>query len=112
MGLPARIYTEAGKGYDCTNGGWSSRYLQVCIVNAEGPFEPDDEHPAVLVRKHRTVNALHVVSQEDLDNGKWTMFGGNFLYCSDSRFGELCRRILCDPDAYIGAVQIHDRIEQ
>ena len=111
MGLTARIYRDVSDTYDCTMNGWSVRYTNVCIVNAEGPFEPDDDHPAVLVRKHPRANALHVVSQIDADSGKWTMFGGNFLACSDSRFGELCRRLLRDPNAYIGAVQIHDRIE-
>jgi len=112
MGLIAYVYRQADDNYDCTMNGWSSRFTRVCVVNAEGPFEPSDDCPAVEVVKHRTMKALHVVSVKDKESGKWTMFGGNYLACSDSRFSELCRK-LTGEGAYtgFGAISIHDRIE-
>jgi len=119
MGLIASVYRNADDR-DCTLHGWSSKaygFDSVCVVNADGPFEPDEKHPAVLVVRHRTMNTLHAVSKHHLDTGKWTMMGGNFLYTSDSRFGELCRKLLQEggvksPTHFnYGAVPIHDRVE-
>lgn len=125
MGLHAAIYRATDR-MDCTLNGWSSRFTHVCVVNASGPFEPDENHPAVLIRRHRTMPALHIVSVADHESGKWTMFGGNFLYSSDSRFAEACNDIMMHgndwptkPDGRysipshmsFGAINIHDRIE-
>ena len=95
---------------DCTLRGWSSRFDQVCVVNADGPFDPSDEYPAVVIVPHRTVKgAIHAVSVEHHEAKKWTMFGGNYLASSDSRFWELCERL--GASRYHGAVAIHDRVE-
>jgi hypothetical protein len=119
MGLIASVYRNADDR-DCTLHGWSSKaygFDSVCVVNADGPFEPDEKHPAVLVVRHRTMNTLHAVSKHHFDNKTWTMMGGNFLYTSDSRFGELCRKLLEEggvrsPSHFsYGAVPIHDRVE-
>lgn len=125
MGLHAEIY-RTPDGTDCTLRGWSSRFTHVCVVNADGPFEPDERHPAVLIRRHRSMPALHVVSVQHFEAGQWTMFGGNFLYSSDSRFGEACRQILIYGNSgagkpapvysiphhmCFGAINIHDRVE-
>jgi hypothetical protein len=42
----ASVYRSAEFG-DCTNGGISSRYSRLCIINVDGPFSPDAETPAV-----------------------------------------------------------------
>jgi hypothetical protein len=39
------------------------------------------------------------------------MFGGNYASSSDSRFGEAGRNMLEQPEAFIGAIPIHDRYE-
>lgn len=103
---------------DYTNRGWSRRINQVVVVNAEGPFEPTVDRPGVVIVRHRTVDALHAVSVEHHESGKWTMAGGNFLYSCDSRFGELCVRLLREGGVNFksghfgyGAVSIHDRVE-
>lgn len=126
MGIIANVYRtghsdENGlmRPSDCTMNGWSSLYDRVCVVNAEGPFEPDLNHPAVIVKRHRTMLSLHVVSVDDMESNRWTMFGGNYLACSDSRFGELCRKLLNEEPGGmkhnrffgIGAISIHDRVE-
>ena len=112
MGLMATIYRSADSNYDCTNNGWSVNFSRVCIVNAEGPFEPTDDCPGVVVQKHRTMKSIHAVSVADLDRKVWTMFGGNLLHCSDSRFGNLVAELLGPDYQYaFGAVKIHDRVE-
>ena len=134
MGIHASIYRSGklranpGGGLltpdDCTLNGWSGNYGfdHVCVVNAEGPFEPDAKHPAVLIVRHRqeNFNTLHAVSVAHHEAKKWTMMGGNFLYSSDSRFGELCVRLMAEGRCGIqtnavhwspGAVAIHDRVE-
>lgn len=129
MGIIARVY-RSGKSDehglmtpdDSTMNGWSRLYDSVCVINADGPFEPDANRPAVKIVRHATMHSLHAISVEDEISGKWTMFGGNFLHGSDSRFGELCRRLLMydrrgkhypqyENFYGIGAVSIHDRIE-
>lgn len=114
MGLIANVYRRAGDTYDCTAGGWSSRVNQVIIENASGPFIPESytEYMPVRLIKHPTMNALHVKSVADLDAGRWTMFGGNYIACSDSRFGELIAQLLGPQYQYAcGAIPIHDRFE-
>jgi hypothetical protein len=111
MGLIAQVYRPAGFP-DCTNNGWSARFDRVCIVNAEGPFEPSEDCPGVIVQKHRTMKSIHAVSVADAESGKWTMFGGNVLSMSDSRLGELVAELLGKDFQYAwGAIKIHDRIE-
>lgn len=104
---------------DCTNNGWSNNYDEVVVVNAEGPFDPTPDRPGVLLVPHRSVISIHAVLVEHAeDNGVWTMAGGNFLTSSDSRFGELCKRLIIEAGMQptsrhfgYGAVSIHDRIE-
>ncbi len=117
MGITAYVY-RCADGRDCTLLGWSSKFTRVCVINAEGPSDPDDDCPAVVMVRHRTMPALHVVSLKDQASGRWTMMGGNFLHSSDSRFGELCRRLMEEGGRYtlpthmfFGAIPIHDRIE-
>lgn len=121
MGLIANVFRQVDQQLadgsatmqDCTNGGWSSRYNQVCIVNANGPFEPNGHRPAVMLVRHPAPTIVHVfaVLRHHHENNEWTQMGGNFLYTSDSRFGELVCDLLGDKNAFVGAVPIHDRIE-
>lgn len=112
MGLIANVYRTTGR--DCSLLGWSSKHDRVIITNASGPFDPEKypEYEAVRIVKHRTMHTVHAVSEKDLASGRWTMFGGNLLSCSDSRFGELIAEILGEQYQYaVKAVAIHDRIE-
>jgi len=109
MGLTVSILRDPlGDG---TNGGVSSTPIRACVVNIPGPFEPDDRHPAlILIDRGRYGKVLYPAHKKD---GRWTqltpsdkvgpMFGGNFAYSSDSRFG--------DAVGFYGAVPIHDRFE-
>lgn len=121
MGICAYIYRtgtcrgqEMGlmKVDDFTNAGWSSGhgFDRVCVVNAEGPFDPSDDCPAVMLVPHRTLKgAIHAVSLHHHETGQHTMMGGNYLASSDSRFWELCERL--GASRFHGAVAIHDRVE-
>ena len=113
MGITAYVYRHPSE-IDCTLNGWSQRFDRVCVVNAEGPSEPSEDCPAVILERHRTLkNAIHAVSVEDKESGKWLMAGGNFLFSCDSRFSEAVARILGnDLFRFHGAVSIHDRIER
>lgn len=111
MGIHAYVYrSDLG---DCTNGGISSKAKGLTIVNANGPFEPDDNHPAAMLVSH--VNHAVIRPAEKDSEGvyhpvnKWWMFGGNYAATSDSRFGEAVERLL--GRKFYGAVPIHDRCE-
>ncbi|MCA1571177.1 MAG: SWIM zinc finger domain-containing protein [Chloroflexi bacterium] len=49
MGIRAEIYKSANFA-DCSNGGVSSFFDTVTIVNIDGPFEPTDDAPPVLLQ--------------------------------------------------------------
>lgn len=104
MGLLASIFRSDDR--DFSNGGISSRYKQVCIVNVEGPFEPSDTAPGVFLVKG-PMNSLHLVP--DRCQEKWTMMGGCFVHTSDSRFSRAAEKLL--GHGWYGAVALHDRVE-
>ena len=111
MGIVAYIYkSDLG---DCTNGGFSSKVREVCIVNASGPFKPSDECPAVVLESGYngpfTNDCVRAVSIADKEDGEWLMHGGNFLHTSDSRFGDLIEELTGRKN--IGPIAIHDRKE-
>jgi hypothetical protein len=115
MGLHISVYRNAewADGTDCTNGGLSSKYTSLCVVNAEGPFEPSAQSPAVLLDNHYK-NSVRLIPAEKVGGvwkpikGHWQM-GGNYGATSDSRFGELIERL--GGVRFYGAVAIHDRKE-
>jgi len=102
QGLSVDVFRH---GTDSTNGGISGKVdsftlLDDSIENA--PFEPSEKSPAIkLVR--RTIGDRVYVHAEPLEecpsNKIGYMFGGNFIFTSDSRF----------PNDY--PIPIHDRSE-
>jgi hypothetical protein len=106
MGMLASVFRNPLG--DCTNDGLSSKYSTVVIVNVPGPFKPDDKYPAVQLELcYGNVIAKPVVN--DSEYKPWFMFGGNFLYTSDSRFRETLEEML--GHKFYGAIPIHDRVE-
>lgn len=76
---------------DSTSGGVSSRASSVVLIGAEGPFEPSDTLPALYLGKWKgQLIALPtkpmLYASGDVFSPEQFMFGGNFLYTSDSRF--------------------------
>lgn len=119
MGLNVSVYRAADR-QDCTNGGISSRFSTLCVMNVEGPFNPSDRAAPVVLRKHPTMNAVHLVpAYFNVKEQRWEpvpghfMMGGNYGATSDSRFGDTVRRMYgIEYTAYIcSAVSIHDRQE-
>lgn len=88
--------------YDCTNGGISSTHDQFILIGEEVPgvFEPHEKTPALKLVK-RIIFGKEYIHAEPLNEpeGIGWMFGGNFIYSSDSRF----------PNKY--PIPVHDRQE-
>lgn len=114
MGLIIDVY-RTGRG-DCTGGGVSAKHQELTVVNVDGPFDPNDDRPAVaLIDGHRAGDKIvvRVINcADDGDEPEWQqftpggvgpMFGGNYAGSSDGRW---CREV-----GFSGAVPIHDRYE-
>lgn len=119
MGLFAQIYKH--KGQDCSICGLSSKTDNVVIVNADGPFEPDAEAPAVLLIQgpghgRERIGANIVAVPAVYVDGQWVektnsaacrMCGGTFVHSCDTRFGEAVQAL----GGGRGPVSLHDRFE-
>lgn len=84
-GMFAEVYRN-GDNYDCTMGGFSSTHNRVLLVGPNVPkiFSPYENTPIVEIVEFdfRGETSLRIK-----EVGKpCGMFGGNFLYSSDSRF--------------------------
>jgi len=108
MGLRVKVYRDNGP--DCSNNGPSVFFDNFTVVNIDGPFEPDNTAPAVLLIDKREAGRPNpkLVPADDYGNGAWLMFGGNYAGTSDSRFGEAMQKLT---GFGTDIVKIHDRIE-
>lgn len=105
MGLIVKVLRSATGG-DCTNGGLSSKFAELVIVDpaVDEVFAATETRPALrLVR--RTFGKreyIHAEPMSDVPAGcvGW-MFGGNFVTSSDSRISEI--------NQY--PIPVHDRYE-
>ena len=104
MGLNVNVYKSI---YDCTLNGMTSRHDQLCLINVDGPFNPDNDKPAALLVPGNLPNTVKIIPANVNEDKTWVMFGGNFAYSSDARFNNAVEKIA----GYRGAVSIHDRIE-
>jgi hypothetical protein len=99
-GLLVEVYR--GK-FESTNGGVSSFHDTLLLVGDGVPeiFEESYEHPTVKLMTRNVGGRVYKYVQPLMgENDKtWFMFGGNFVYTSDSRF----------PNTY--PLSIHDRVE-
>lgn len=106
MGLPVSVYRHSK--YDATNGGISSKFTELTVINAEGPFEPTEDRPAVMLVKN-PYDSVVIKAVSDIEAGHWCMMGGNYAATSDSRFREAIEKMT--GHRFYGAVPIHDRVE-
>lgn len=99
-GLIVTVYKPAD-GMDCTNGGETARFQKFVATGKgiEGPFEPSAEMPEMKILPRLGGLGGYRAVPASIPEGKWTMFGGNFIYTSDSRF----------PSRY--PIPVHDRVE-
>lgn len=102
-GLSVYVYRENALG-DSTNGGISSKHDRLILVGSGIPeiFEADEDTPAVKLVK-RFIGGREYIHAEPVEwKGEGEIkgiFGGNFIYTSDSRF----------PSDY--PIPLHDRQE-
>jgi hypothetical protein len=113
MGLIVEVYRGA-RGHDCTNHGISSRYDELCLMNVDGPFEPNELNVAPAWLDSHYPGCARIIPAIK-KNGVWVpypespMYGGNVACTSDSRFSEAVEKLL--GHNWYGAVKIHDRFE-
>jgi len=110
-GLLVNVYRNTSYG-DCSNKGITSKYNEFLLIDEDeniGPFEVSDNCPTLKLVKRKLGTYtndkkgeyyLHAVPVNG-DGKKVTggMFGGNFIYTSDSRFPS------------VGPIPVHDRFE-
>ena len=107
------VYIYRNSLGDCTNDGLSSKmdHLPLVVLDRDETEESainsltaDGKNPneyLVLVRRELWGENRDYI--KPLTEKRWVMFGGNFAYSSDSRFGQ-----------FTGShqpIQIHDRVE-
>lgn len=98
--LPVNVYTTGG--YDCTAGGVTHRMPERLVVPCEDGHISEEEVAArgyIVLETGTAGGAMHFKPRGVKG---WTMFGGNFVYTSDSRFSKKYGR---------HPVHVHDRIE-
>ena len=108
-GLHVEFYRPASHDNKTSNR-TSDRYTEAILVG-DGVFGPCDTDvdesaktlPILIYRNYTTpgihkIQMIHAVPLELRNAGKHTMFGGNFIYTSDSRF----------PQRF--PIPVHDRV--
>lgn len=117
MGLIVDVYRSARRdNIDCTNGGISSKHVELTLVNVSGPFDPNEDRPAAMLVKgnvpgHVRIVPAKLVNGEYVEDTRWWMMGGNYASTSDSRLGEAIAKLIGTQYRFFGAVAVHDRHE-
>jgi hypothetical protein len=112
MGIYASIYArQNGEPHDPLSVLPRSAFA-VFVANASGPFDvsvdPMAEPPVMIeVGPYNSIKAVPL--DENGVPRRDVMFGGRYIGCSDSRFGDLCELLL--GHRFYGAVALHDRCE-
>jgi len=94
-------------GSDCTNGGVTSQQDTLLVVPCENGFHSASNveeygYTVLELQEPKVKNKGYPCTFRPAGETRWTMFGGNFVYSSDSRFGEKYGH---------SPVAVHDRIE-
>lgn len=107
-GLIVDVYRDANMNCDCTAGGITSRFTALLLLCEEGPFTGNEENSLVMKTKHVGGEEYkYAVPVKPGPSGcVGPMFGGNFVYSSDSRFRKMSKYPLPIHDRY--EVQILD----
>jgi len=105
-GLSVSLYKNAEFG-ECSNGGISSTCNSCIIVSDDFDivelFEATEESPAVVIvkREGRPFQDIIAVPRDIFESKKHYMFGGSFIYSSDSRFNDISKQ----------PIKLFDRVE-
>ena len=99
------------KGRSCSNGGLSSRVEEVTLIDADlaGVFAPSATAPAVVLVAGPG-DTIRVVPADLHAENKWVMFGGTFVFTSDSRVSRLIEKKFGRKDSSY-ALKLFDRVE-
>jgi len=102
-GVLVKVYSDGG---DATNDGLTSKYDEFVLLGIDGPFKSNNEHIALKVVKRMIGGReyLHAEAADEKDrpsNMVGPMFGGNFIFTTDTRFWEISRY----------PIPVHDRFE-
>lgn len=104
MALSVSILRDAD-GCDCTNGGVTSAKRgakSVILLGVDGPrSESDNPNEVCLTLVRRMIGGREYIHAVPAGISKHTMFGGNFIFTSDSRFTSI--------SPY--PIAVHDRVE-
>jgi hypothetical protein len=110
MGIRASIYRD---DFQPTSNNLFGSVNDLTIVNAEGPFQPDEEAPAAIIMCQPNGGTRYVAPAMLNDEGEWVelvdnrcggMAGGAFVASSDSRFRKAA--------GLYGALALHDWYEE
>ncbi len=74
---------------DCTANGLSSKHTSLILVGdgiKDVPFEVKDGEDYLVCEYRERFDDYIATPKSVKDAGSWAMFGGNFVYTSDSRF--------------------------
>lgn len=105
MGLRVYIYRS---DYDSTLNVFHGRSV-ITLVNADGPFAPDDDAPAARLDRGPLGDPVIVPVDTPSDRPAGPFAGGTYGATSDSRFDDAIRRV--SGRSFHGAVPIHDRFD-
>jgi len=95
-GLSVSIYENKEHG-NCSNHGISKHCNSAIITSGDfeipALFETTEDSPEVVIikREGRMYQDVIAVPREVLESGKHYMFGGSFIYSSDSRFNAISK---------------------
>ena len=85
-----RVYIYKTKDFEsCSNEGLSSKYNQATLVGPGVPeiFKPDDHAPAIKLDQSIADHPrAWPIDYNEQRKSPWYMFGGAFIYSTDSRF--------------------------
>ncbi len=97
------IYRDA-EGYDCTLRGVSSRFTRAMLYRkGYEPETPPEGYAILVLEDSPRAGPEPYLRAAPAGEKRWTMFGGNFIWSSDSRFrNEVSGR----------PIPVHDRIEE
>lgn len=98
--LLVEVYRSPHLG-DCTLGGVTSREDLLYVPCETGPHEDPPELLRLAVGMKGGLR--NFVPELVVASGQWSMFGGNFVWCCDSRFRETYGD---------RPVAVHDRVER
>lgn len=103
MYLPVSVYTSSTKLDSSNNGITLTKPDRLVIHHKDGFISEGDakDHGYIILEELPAPFEGCPVRLKERGVKEWTMFGGNFVWSSDSRFSE----------KYPSPVPVHDRIE-